>query len=144
MKNWLIAAMCVVLNIACADTKEVVIPRQASVPNSDVYFITPRDGTTVSNPVLIQFGLREMGVAPAGVIKEKTGHHHLLIDTELPKDMSQPILSDEHHKHFGGGQTETKLELTPGKHTLQLLLGDYQHIPHNPPLVSDKITVIVK
>lgn len=106
------------------------------------YIISPADGATVSNPVTIVFGLEGFGVAPAGVEKANTGHHHLIIDAELP-DMNAPIPSDEHHKHFGGGQTQTTLELTPGQHSLQLLMGDQNHIPHNPPVMSEKITITV-
>ena len=84
-----------------------------------------------------------MGVAPAGVEKEKTGHHHLIVDAELP-DLDKPVPSDANYRHFGGGQTEVVLELSPGTHTLQLLLGDFLHIPHTPPVKSDKITITVK
>lgn len=108
------------------------------------YIIAPANGATVSSPVKVLFGLQApWGVAPAGTQLEHTGHHHLLIDTELP-DLSKPIPKDEHHLHFGGGQTETELKLTPGTHTLQLLLGDFAHVPHQPPLYSERITVTVK
>ena len=110
---------------------------------AEVYFITPADGATLSNPVTVIFGLRNMGVAPAGVEKDKTGHHHLLIDTGLP-DLDSAIPSDETHRHFGGGQTQTTLELAPGSHTLQLLLGDWSHVPHNPPVTSEQITITVE
>lgn len=108
-----------------------------------VYFISPADGATVSSPVHVQFGLRGMGVAPAGVAVDNTGHHHLLIDTPMP-DPGQPIPSDEHHRHFGGGQTEAHVELAPGTHTLQLLLGDLAHVPHQPPVASETITITVE
>lgn len=108
----------------------------------ELYFIAPADGTEVRSPVKIVFGLRGMGVAPAGTQREATGHHHLLIDTDLPA-LDQVIPADEHHRHFGGGQTETLLELPPGKHSLQLLLGDFAHRPHKPPVVSERITVTV-
>lgn len=108
-----------------------------------LYFIAPQDGSTVSNPVRVQFGLKGMGVAPAGVQKENTGHHHLLIDADLPSS-GAPIPSDENHRHFGGGQTEVTLELAPGTHTLQLLLGDFSHIPHDPPVTSEQITITVQ
>ena len=87
-----------------------------------------------------------MSVAPAGTEKENTGHHHLLIDTAAPTGdaLSEPLPADDHHKHFGGGQTETTVELAPGTHTLQLLLGDWSHIPHNPPVLSQKITITVQ
>lgn len=111
-----------------------------------VYFINLKDGDTVSNPVVIQFGLKGMGVAPAGTEKEKTGHHHLLIDVETPsgETLNEPIPADDNHVHFGGGQTEITRELPVGTHTLQLVLGDWSHIPHNPPVMSEKITITVK
>lgn len=114
-------------------------------PDADgVYIITPHDGQVVSSPVTVRFGLKGMGIAPAGVEKANTGHHHLLIDmAELP-DSTLPIPADENSVHFGGGQTETTIELTPGEHTLQLLLGNYLHIPHESPVVSKKITITVK
>jgi len=110
------------------------------------YIISPADGATVKNPVTVVFGLKGLGVAPAGVEKAKTGHHHLLIDTKAPsgEDLDFAIPTDDHHKHFGGGQTETTVELTPGKHTLQLMMGDANHVPHNPPLVSDVVTITVE
>ncbi len=120
------------------------LPLTPAPAGAKVYFISPTDGETVSNPVTIRFGLSGMGVAPAGTVKENTGHHHLLIDvTELPA-MDMPLPNDDKHRHFGGGQTEITLELTPGKHTLQLLLGDANHIPHDPPVLSDKISIDVK
>ncbi len=112
---------------------------------AEVYFINLEDGEVVESPVEVQFGLAGMGVAPAGTEKENTGHHHLLIDTELTGEaLNEPIPADENHKHFGGGQTETLIELSPGEHTLQLVLGDWSHIPHNPPVMSEKITITVK
>ena len=108
-----------------------------------VYFIGLADGDTVSNPVIVRFGLSGMGVAPAGTEKESTGHHHLIVNAELP-NLDEPIPADENYRHFGGGQTEVKLELPAGQHTLQLLLGDHNHIPHNPPVASERITITVK
>lgn len=118
--------------------------RSPSPPGAYVYFINLHDGETLppSGQIWVQFGLRNMGVAPAGVDKEYTGHHHLLIDTDLPP-LDKPIPSDDHHVHFGRGQTEYLLQLSPGKHTLQLLLGDKDHYPHDPPVMSKKITVYV-
>jgi Domain of unknown function (DUF4399) len=114
-------------------------------PNAVVYFINLKDGDTVTNPFKIRFGLRGMGVAPAGVDKPNTGHHHLLVDSTLtPEQAKEPLPADEHHLHFGGGQTETTLTLPPGRHTLQLVLGDWSHVPFNPPIVSPTITVDVK
>ena len=111
---------------------------------ASLYFITPQDGDVVSGEFTIQFGLRGMGVAPAGVEKDKTGHHHLLIDVETLPPMDAPLPSTDHVRHFGGGQTETSLSLPPGKHTLQLVLGNYAHIPHKAPVISKKITITVK
>jgi hypothetical protein len=108
-----------------------------------LYFISPQNGETVSSPVTVRFGLSGMGVAPSGIEKDNTGHHHLLIDTDLPK-LDEPIPVDDNHKHFGGGQTETRLALPPGKHTLQLLLGNWTHVPHDPPVMSEKITITVE
>ncbi len=109
-----------------------------------LYFITPQDGDVVSGEFTIQFGLRGMGVAPAGVEQEKTGHHHLLIDLDTLPPMDTPLPKSEQVRHFGGGQTETSLSLPPGKHTLQLVLGNYAHIPHEAPVISKKITITVK
>lgn len=127
---------------AQADDHAAHVWPEGAVP----YIISPADGATVKNPVTVIFGLKGMGVAPAGIDKPKTGHHHLLIDTDLPsgEDLDYAIAADEQHVHFGGGQTETTIELTPGKHTLQLLMGDANHVPHNPPLASEKITVTVE
>ena len=110
---------------------------------ANAYIISPKHGEVVTSPVKVVFGLSGMGVAPAGVDKAKTGHHHLLIDTGLP-NLNNPIPADDNHKHFGGGQTETVIKLTPGTHTLQLLLADFTHTPHNPPVMSQQITIMVK
>ncbi|MEO8672061.1 MAG: DUF4399 domain-containing protein [Tahibacter sp.] len=120
------------------------LPRTKAPPGVELYFISPVDGATVGKELTVRFGLKGMGVAPAGTIKEGTGHHHLLIDvTSLPA-MDQPLPNDAQHKHFGAGQTESNISLTPGDHTLQLVLGDAAHIPFDPPIVSPKITVHVK
>ncbi len=108
-----------------------------------VYFITPADGETLADPITVRFGLKGMGVAPAGIDKANTGHHHLLIDTPDLPPLDEPIPADDHHKHFGGGQTETTIDLPPGTHTLQLLLADQNHISFNPPLMSERITITV-
>ena len=120
-----------------------VLAASPSPKGAKAYIISPADGATVSSPVKVQFGLEGMGVAPAGVDKAKTGHHHLLIDAK-PSMMDKPIGKDANHKHFGGGQTEVMLDLKPGKHTLQLLLGDKGHVPHKPAVMSQAITVTVK
>jgi hypothetical protein len=113
-----------------------------SAPGAAVYFVDLKDGQTVPTKFTVHFGLKGMGVAPAGSDKENSGHHHLLIDTEAPP-LDQPIPSDFNHLHFGAGQTEAEVTLTPGDHTLQLLLGDKNHIPNTAPLLSDKIRVHV-
>jgi hypothetical protein len=111
--------------------------------DAEVYFISPVDGDTVSGEFEVRFGLRGMGVAPAGVEVDNTGHHHLLIDLETLPAMDVPLPASDQVRHFGGGQTQTTLSLPPGQHSLQLLLGNYSHIPHNPPVLSEKITITV-
>lgn len=111
--------------------------------DAKVYLISPADGAKVTGPVTVRFGLSGMGVAPAGVDHANTGHHHLIIDADLPP-LDKPIPKDDRHRHFGNGQTETTLDLPPGKHTLQLLLGDFNHVPHDPSLKSEKITITVE
>lgn len=118
--------------------------RSPAPAGAHAYIISPKNGEVVSSPVTVRFGLTGMGVAPAGTAKENTGHHHLLIDAKTLPDMDKPIPADEHHRHFGGGQTEVVLDLAPGKHTLQLLLADQAHVPHEPPVMSKKITITVK
>ncbi|MFA9474071.1 MAG: DUF4399 domain-containing protein [Filomicrobium sp.] len=137
MRKLLLAALALVIMTGSG------IAQTAAPEGAKVYFIEPADGAVVSGPVTVRFGLSGMGVAPAGVEKAKTGHHHLLIDTKL-EDYTAPVPADDNHKHFGGGQTETTIELAPGKHTLQLLLGDHNHIPHKPPVESEVITITVK
>ncbi len=120
-----------------------IITASGADSSAELYFISPADGETLQNPVIVRFGLKNMGVAPAGTDVANTGHHHLLIDAEVP-DLKSPIGKDNRHRHFGGGQTEASLELSPGKHALQLLLGDFSHIPHNPPVISKRITITVE
>jgi hypothetical protein len=115
----------------------------AANDGATVRIISPVDGDELENPVTVVFGLAGMGVAPAGVEKAGTGHHHLIIDAALPP-MGQPIPSDEHYRHFGDGQTQVTLELEPGDHTLQLLLGDQNHLPHEPPVYSEVVTIHVR
>jgi Domain of unknown function (DUF4399) len=137
MRTLIISALLAGASLALAQE------RTPSPPGAEVYIISPRNGASVHNPVRVQFGLKGMGIAPAGVKFENTGHHHLLIDTDAPADMSKPLPATDKILHFGKGQTETILTLTPGKHTLQLLLGDAYHIPHDPPVISKKITITV-
>lgn len=134
-----------------AGTTFAQMPVQPSPDNAELYFIMPTDGETVSGPVTVKFGLHGMGVAPAGAFQDPstltqfphTGHHHIIIDGELPP-MNMPIPANETYVHFGTGATETTLNLAPGEHTLQLILGDALHMPHNPPVVSEKITITVE
>lgn len=109
-----------------------------------VYIISPAHGELVSSPFKVRFGLIGMGIAPAGVVVSETGHHHLLIDLPGQARLHDVVPSDEQHIHFGNGQTETTLELAPGKHTLQLLLADQNHMPHKPAVVSRKIVIYVE
>ena len=118
------------------------IPRSERPDDARVYFISPGNGETLTSPVVVRFGLGGMGVAPAGVEKHGTGHHHLVIDADLPAP-NLPIPKSDHYSHFGKGQTEVSLDLAPGTHTLQLVLGDHIHMPHDPPVVSERITVTV-
>jgi Domain of unknown function (DUF4399) len=113
-----------------------------SPPGAKVYFVDLQNGAVIGPKTTIHFGLRGMGVSPAGWDKANSGHHHLLIDTDLPP-LDEPIPSDLNHMHFGAGQTEVEVELAPGPHTLQLLLGDKNHVPHSPPVMSDQIHVTV-
>ncbi len=117
----------------------------AAPEDAYVYIGWPNDGEVIQGgyPFRVWFGLRKMGVAPKGVDRPNTGHHHLLIDTDLPP-LDEEIPSDRNHIHFGAGQTETMLELPPGQHTLQLLMADHDHMPHDPPLYSKKITITIK
>ena len=118
------------------------MPKSASPEGAKVYIISPENGATVDKKVTVKFGLQGMGVSPAGLDKVNTGHHHLIIDGKALPDMHKPLGNEV--THFGGGQTEKTIELSAGKHTLQLVLGNYLHIPHNPPVVSEKITITVK
>ena len=122
----------------------LMLVAEVTAKDTIAYIISPADGAIVSSPVTIKFGLKGMGVAPAGVDKANTGHHHLLINLKELPDMSAPLPATDQIKHFGGGQTETSLELPSGKHTLQLLLGDFAHRPHTKPVLSEKITITVK
>lgn len=119
--------------------------RTPSPEGASVYVVSPADGATVSNPVTIVFGARGVGIAPAGVEAPNTGHHHLMIDVEVTDELlSESLPASDQHVHFGGGQTETTRELPPGTHTLQLILADHNHIPHDPPLLSAPVTITVE
>jgi hypothetical protein len=132
--------------LAATPVRAQSAPAQTPSPSgAKVYFINLKDGQDVTSPFLVQFGLSGMGVAPAGVEKPNTGHHHLLIDSALSGDeLKQPIAMDDTHRHFGAGQTEALITLPPGPHKLQLVLGDWSHIPHTPPVMSNVITVTVR
>ena len=134
-----LAAMLVGLALAAlhADAQQSTMP-----PDAKVYILWPPDGAVIKGAFWVRMGLSGAGIAPAGVDKPNTGHHHLLVDTDLPP-LDQPIPNDHNHLHFGLGQTEARLDLPPGKHTLQLLLGDANHVPHQPPLYSKQITITV-
>jgi hypothetical protein len=116
----------------------------ASSSEIELYFIEPKDGATVNGPVKIVFGLSGMGVAPAGIDFPNTGHHHLLVDIENLPDLTKPIPANKNHIHFGKGQTEVLIDLPKGKRSLQLLLGNYLHVPHKKPVISDKIYIHVE
>jgi len=156
MKVKLLIAICLPLAAACTEKPDeapaaavnaaqqpAALSRSASAEDARVFFISPADGDTVNSPIRVVFGTEGMAVVPAGNDTPHSGHHHLLIDTELT-ELGLPIPKDEHHVHFGDGSTETEIMLEPGEHTLQLLLGDHLHIPHDPPLNSGKIKVTVK
>ena len=119
------------------------MPRTASPEGASVFFITPADGDTVTNPVRVEFGISGMSVVPAGDSTPDSGHHHLIIDAGLP-ELGMPIPADDNYVHFGDGSTATEITLEPGRHTLQMLLGDHLHIPHDPPLLSEQIVITVQ
>jgi hypothetical protein len=131
------------LAVVAASALAAGLPRSPAPKDVALYFISPADGETVASPVTVRFGLRGMGVAPAGVAIENTGHHHLLIDA-APPALDMPVPADANHVHFGKGQTEAQVTLAPGRHTLQLLLADHLHIPHDPPVLSKAITITVR
>jgi len=137
--NWKIAALILLTAPALAAD----LPRSPAPAAVELYFISPQDGATVASPLTVRFGLKGMGIAPAGIALENTGHHHLLIDTGLPP-LDRPVPADPQHLHFGKGQTEAVVTLAPGTHRLQLLLGDHLHLPHDPPVVSQVITITVR
>jgi hypothetical protein len=117
--------------------------RQPAPKDAYAYIGWPNDGEVITQRFKVWLGLRNFGVAPSGVNRPNTGHHHLLIDSDLPP-LNEPIPNDKKHIHLGAGQTETFVELPPGRHTIQLLMGDADHVPHDPPVMSKKITVIVR
>ena len=140
----LAAASLFMLPLAAEEAKPTSLPRTAAPADVELYFISPKNGETVTGDVTVRFGLRGMGVSPAGTMTKGTGHHHLLIDVDGLPALDKPIPADDHHVHFGGGQTETTIKLAPGKHSLQLDLADALHMQFDPPIVSEKITITVK
>lgn len=139
----LLAGLATCLAVSSSAAAQTAAPRQPPPPGALVYFHYPLDGLSVPERFTVRIGLRNMGVAPAGIDQARTGHHHLLIDTD-PGPPDQPIPSDYNNIHLGNGQTEVIVTLPKGRHTLQLLVGDHRHIPHNPPVMSQKITVYVR
>lgn len=131
------------ITLAAVLTAGAAFAQSPAPAGAKVFFIEPKNGAEIAGPVSVKMGLSGMEIAPAGTEKPNSGHHHILIDKALA-DPKSPLPADDHHKHFGKGQTEATLELKPGKHTLQLVLGDHNHAPHNPPVVSDVITITVK
>ena len=129
---------------AATPAEQPALPRSAAPDGARVFFITPADGETVSNPVKIEFGIEGMSVVAAGVDETHSGHHHLIIDADLPENLGMPIPADDNYIHFGDASTSTEVTLEPGQHTLRLLLGDHLHIPHDPPVTSDVITITVE
>jgi len=140
---WLFAVLASIAIHGAPAAAQDVVPRTPSQEGARVYIISPANGEKVPSPVTVRFGLTGMGVAPAGVRNPKTGHHHLIIDSELP-NFEAPVPADDKHLHFGGGQTQTTIELAPGTHTLQLLMGDHNHVPHTPAVYSAPITIEVE
>ncbi|WP_334189575.1 DUF4399 domain-containing protein [Noviherbaspirillum sp.] len=133
-----------ILVMAASSLMPASAQRTPAASDAQVYFVWPADGAVINGGKFwVRMGLRNMGVGPKGVKLPNVGHHHLLVDTELPP-FTDPIPSDRNHLHFGAGETEARIELPPGKHTLQLLLGDHDHVPHDPPIHSKKITITVR
>ena len=135
--------MAVAFLLLAASAIAADLPRTSAPEGVVLYIISPADGAKVKNPVTVRFGLKGMGIAPAGIAIAGTGHHHLLIDAP-PPPFHQPIPADDRHVHFGKGQTEASVTLAPGRHRLQLLLGDHLHVPHEPPVLSAPITITVE
>ena len=143
LASWRISLLVMVVLVGMPAGAPAQSERTPAPEGVRLYFISPKDDAKLASPVAVRFGLSGMGVAPAGVAYPNTGHHHLLVDAEVPP-LDRPVPADEHHIHFGAGQTEVRLELALGRHTLQLLLGDHNHVPHDPPVVSERISITVK
>jgi Domain of unknown function (DUF4399) len=130
--------------VCLASVVSAQVPKTKAVEGTTVYIISPKNGDTVGQTFTVRFGLKGMGIAPAGVQFANTGHHHLIIDLPKPPDMNAALPVTDNIRHFGAGQTEAEIKLAPGKHTLQLVFADYLHIPHDKPIVSEQITITVK
>jgi hypothetical protein len=137
MRIFIVAAFILAASVSFAQE------RTSAPAGAGVYIISPTDGAKVRGPVTVLFGLKGMGIAPAGVKFDNTGHHHLLVDMDVPADLATPMPATDTLLHFGKGQTQTSLTLAPGKHTLQLVFADLNHTATQPPLVSKKITITV-
>jgi hypothetical protein len=144
MKTRILPRLALGAALVLAATGIAFAERTPSPAGAEVYIVSPKDGAKVKGPVTVVFGLKGMGIAPAGIKFDNTGHHHLIVDADPPADLSLPLPADEHNIHFGKGQTETTITLTPGKHTLLLLLADSLHTPHEPAVISKKITITVE
>ena len=142
--NYLSVLAIAALSLLAAPQDTAQAGNTPAAKNAYLYIGWPNDGEVIhARRFRVWFGLRNIGIAPAGIEKANTGHHHLIIDAPLPP-FDQEIPSDKNHLHFGAGQSEAIIELPPGKHTLQLLMGDFEHVPHNPPVYSKQITIYVK
>ncbi|MGQ0672040.1 MAG: DUF4399 domain-containing protein [Hyphomicrobium sp.] len=144
MKHVFAAALLALSLAACGSEQPAAPKGTPSPPGAKVFFIEPQNGAEVTSPVTVKFGIEGMEVVPAGTDTPNSGHHHVLIDTTLAENFEGTIPMDDNHKHFGKAQTEAQLELKPGKHTLQMVLGDANHAPHSPPVKSEVITITVK
>ena len=143
MTRQLIMSVMVLSGLLASAVAADKLEKRKSPKGAKTYIISPKDGKTVGKKFTVRFGLKGMGIAPAAIDKENTGHHHLLIDVDKLPNLDLPLVATDNIRHFGGGQTEVQLELPPGKHTLQLVLSDWIHLAHDPPVLSKKITITV-
>ena len=143
MTRQLIMSVMVLSGLLTSAVAADKLEKRKSPKGAKAYIISPKDGKTVGKKFTVRFGLKGMDIAPAAIDKENTGHHHLLIDVDKLPNLDLPLVATDNIRHFGGGQTEVQLELPPGKHTLQLVLGDWIHLAHDPPVLSKKITITV-
>ena len=143
MTRQLIMSVMVLSGLLTSAVAADKLEKRKSPKGAKAYIISPKDGKTVGKKFTVRFGLKGMGIAPAAIDKENTGHHHLLIDVDKLPNLDLPLVATDNIRHFGGGQTEVQLELPPGKHTLQRVLGDWIHLAHDPPVLSKKITITV-